>query len=163
MEKIILGLGSNIGDSLQYLRNAVHSLSAFTSDFKVSSVYKTKPRDYLDQSDFLNLVFTANYEGRPETLLLECQRIELENNRARNKRIIKGPRTLDIDILLFGKKLIISDTLVIPHPAMKERQFVLIPLLELLPDFAEPISNMPYKYFLEKLEDQGVEKFSKLF
>ena len=90
------------------------------------------------------------------------QSIERQNGRNRAKQIAKGPRTLDIDILLFGTQTLNTPELVVPHPAMKKRQFVLIPLLEVLPDYAEPISKVPYSYFLERLENQGVEKLCTL-
>lgn len=163
MEQIILGLGSNIGDRLAYLQNAVKSISRFTQNCKASYVYKTKPRDYFEQDDFLNIVVIADYEGSPQELLSQTQKIEVENGRDREHQILKGPRTIDIDILLFGNQVIKSENLIVPHPAIQMRQFVLIPLLELLPDSADPISKMPYRNFLEKLEDQGVEKYRKLF
>ena len=119
MEKIVLGLGSNVGNSLEYLRNAVKALSSFTQNVRVSSVYRTKPQDYLEQADFLNLVFTADYDGTPHSLLERTQSIEQQNGRNRAKQIVKGPRTLDIDILLFGTQTLNRSELVVPHPAMK--------------------------------------------
>lgn len=162
MEKIVLGLGSNVGNSLEYLRKAVVALSLFTKNVRISSVYKTKPQDYTAQDDFLNMVFTADYDGTPESLLAQTQKIERQNGRDRSKQITKGPRTLDIDILLFGERTVQTLQLTVPHPAMKKRQFVLIPLLEVLPDYAEPISKVSYRYFLDELADQGVEKFCSL-
>lgn len=162
MEKIVLGLGSNVGNSLEYLRKAVAALSLFTENVRISSVYKTKPQDYTAQDDFLNMVFTADYDGTPESLLAQTQKIERQNGRDRSKQITKGPRTLDIDILLFGERTVQTLQLTVPHPAMKKRQFVLIPLLEVLPDYAEPISKVSYRYFLDELVDQGVEKFCSL-
>lgn len=162
MEKIVLGLGSNVGNSLEYLRKAVAALSLFTENVRISSVYKTKPQDYTAQDDFLNMVFTADYDGTPESLLAQTQKIERQNGRDRSKQITKGPRTLDIDILLFGERTVQTLQLTVPHPAMKKRQFVLIPLLEVLPNYAEPISKVSYRYFLDELADQGVEKFCSL-
>lgn len=159
MEKIVLGLGSNVGDSLGYLRNAVEAISKVAKNCRVSTVYKTKPQDYLKQDDFLNLVLVAEYDGEPEDLLALTQRIELENGRARQHEIKKGPRTIDIDILLFGDRQINTEHLTVPHPAMKNRQFVLIPLLEILPDCADPVTRKSYRYFLQDLEDQGVKKY----
>ncbi|MEL3908258.1 MAG: 2-amino-4-hydroxy-6-hydroxymethyldihydropteridine diphosphokinase [Treponemataceae bacterium] len=163
MEKIVLGLGSNVGNSMEYLRKAVKSLSQLVQNPQVSSVYKTKPQDYLAQADFLNLVFVGDYQGSPKSLLACTQKIERENGRNRFKEVAKGPRTLDIDILLFGEHIVNTQKLIIPHPAMKKRQFVLIPLLEILPDYAEPISNIPYSFFQKALEEQGVEKLCSLW
>lgn len=163
MEKIVLGLGSNVGNSLQYLRNAVKEISKFTENLKVSSVYKTKPQDYLAQADFLNLVLVANYHDNAENLLKQTKKIEKNNGRNKTNQIEKGPRTLDIDILLFGKKIINTKNLIIPHPRIKNRQFVLIPLLEVFPNSADPITEIPYSFFQKKLENQGVKKYCSLF
>lgn len=163
MEKIVLGLGSNVGNSMEYLRKAVNSLSRLVYNPQVSSVYKTKPQDYLAQADFLNLVFCGEYDDSPENLLICTQKIERENGRERKKEVEKGPRTLDIDILLFGKRIINTQKLIVPHPAMKKRQFVLIPLLEILPNYADPISKTAYSFFLKELEEQGVEKLCSLW
>lgn len=163
MEQIVLGLGSNVGDRLRYLRNAVRAIMNFTGALRVSHVYMTKPQDYLQQDDFLNMVLAADYDKSPDTLLAAIQKIEKDNGRNRAHAVNKGPRTLDIDILLFGMRRIQTESLIVPHPAMTKRQFVLIPLLELLPDFADPITKTPYKKFLSELENQGVEKYCALF
>lgn len=162
MEKIVLGLGSNVGDSLLFLKNAVKAISRITENIRVSSVYKTKPQDYLAQADFLNMVVTADYAGTPDALFTLMQKIEKENGRDGMHKILKGPRTLDIDILLFGSRIIETENIIVPHPAMKKRQFVLIPLLEIFPESADPISKEPYAKILSTLDDQGVRFFCKL-
>lgn len=162
MKQVVLGLGSNVGDSLNYLRNAVQSLSKKLKNIKCSSVYRTKPQGYIYQDDFLNMVVVGEYRGTPNLLLDYIHSIELLNGRDRSHHIEDGPRTLDIDILLFGQQIINTPQLIVPHPAMKKRQFVLIPLLEVLPDCAEPISRIPYKDIQRQLEDQGVERQGQL-
>jgi 2-amino-4-hydroxy-6-hydroxymethyldihydropteridine diphosphokinase len=162
MERVILGLGSNKGNSINFLKNAVIALSSFLQDVCFSSVYKTAPQDYLEQSDFYNLVLLGLYNGEPLSLLQEIHRIELQNGRKREEEIRKGPRTLDIDILFFGNLKFQSEVLTIPHPAIKKRAFVLTPLLELLPDFDGIEENSSYKAILASLKDQRVEKFANL-
>lgn len=163
MEMVILGLGSNVGDSLGYLKKAVCEISELLQNCKVSDVYKTKPQDYLNQDDFLNLVLAGKCSESPEKLLDQLQEIEAKNNRDRSHEIKKGPRTLDIDILFFGKKIIKTERLEVPHPSIKKRKFVLVPLLQLFPDFVDPITNKAYKYFLQDLKDQGVKHYGSLF
>lgn len=159
MEQIILSLGSNQGNRLEYLKQAIKELLKCTTGACISSVYSTEPQDFKQQADFLNLVYVAQYNKDAEDLLEKTQSIEYKLGRHRHKAIPKGPRTIDIDILAFGEHVIQTNTLIVPHPAMKKRQFVLIPLLEVLPNYAEPITKIPYKTYLEQLEDQGVQKY----
>lgn len=163
METIILGLGSNKGEKRETLQKAVSDLKKITAESKISSIYVTKPRDYFNQPDFLNMIFTGKYGGTPEELLHIIQKIEKNHGRDRNKEIPKGPRTLDIDILFFGSKILKTAELTLPHPEIKKRQFVLIPLLEIFPDFAEPLNGEFYKNILLSLPDQGVRKLGALF
>lgn len=162
MERVILGLGSNQGDKGTYLRNAVSALALILRDIITSSVYKTAPQDYFEQDDFFNMVALGYYEGKPEFLLQQIKEIEKDNGRRREKEIEKGPRTLDIDILFFGNVTLETPTLTLPHPAIKKRAFVLIPLLELLPDFKEAGDAFSYKDLLEQLKDQRVERIGEL-
>lgn len=110
-ELIVLGLGANIGDSLLILREAVASLGNFLSDIKCSSVYKTRPRDYTQQSDFFNLVVTGYYSGSPESLLLIIQTIESTYGRCRDSELRFGPRTLDIDIEFLARWFLVVKSL----------------------------------------------------
>lgn len=160
METIILGLGSNRGDSKMILAEAIKRLALFLNDIRISSVYITKPQDYLDQDDFYNMVVSGNYAGNPVSLLKTLQQIEADYGRNREAEIPKGPRTLDIDILFFGNKIITLDNppLIIPHPAVYRRAFALIPLLELYPDYLDPVTQQPLAAALAALPDQGVQK-----
>ncbi len=161
MERVILGLGSNRGEKKQNLKNATDALSGFLEQMVLSSVYRTSPQDYLLQDDFYNMVVSGLFEGMPLELLKKINKIESENGREREKEVPKGPRTLDIDILFFGKYRINTPELTIPHPAIKARAFVLVPLLELFPDFKEDASSLCYKDLLGDLGDQRVEKIFK--
>lgn len=160
MENIILGLGSNRGNSTAILSGAVKKLSSFLYNIRISSVYITTPQDYLAQDDFYNMVVSGNYEGSPPLLLTVLQRIEAEYGRNRATEIPKGPRTLDIDILFFGSHIIKLETppLIVPHPAVYQRAFALIPLLEIYPDYCNPITHEPLTAVLAALPDQGVRK-----
>ena len=149
MVKTYLSLGSNMGDKAENLNRAI-SLLKTDPDIKhltVSSFYKTAPQGYIDQDSFLNCVVSCNTSLAPEVLLILCQTIEAKLKRVRLFRW--GPRTIDVDILLYGDESINTPTLTVPHPRMFERAFVLIPLCELEPEF---------KIHLNKLEDQDVLK-----
>ena len=160
METIILGLGSNRGDSKTILAEAIKRFASFLNDIRTSSVYITKPQDYLDQDDFDNMVVSGHYSGSPASLLKTLQRIEADYGRNREIEIPKGPRTLDIDILFFGSQIVKLDNppLIIPHPAVHRRAFALIPLLELYPDYHDPVTRQPLAAALAALPDQGVRK-----
>lgn len=156
MVDVFIGIGGNIGDRESYISNAVSSLSNILIDLFCSGMYKTEPRDYYDQEFFVNVVVKGKTDLSPFDLLKYTQQIELGGGRNREKKIPKGPRTIDLDILLYGKKIIDSDLLKIPHPSMKERRFVLIPLLELDADLRDPITDVSYYSYLDKIEKQGV-------
>jgi len=160
METVILGLGSNRGDSKAILAGAIDMLALLLTDLRISSLYITKPQDYLDQDDFYNMAVSGGYADTPVSLLAAVQRIEAAYGRKRMQEIPKGPRTLDIDILFFGNRHIALDTppLTVPHPAVLRRAFALIPLLELYPDYIDPLTKVPLAAVLAALPDQGVQK-----
>lgn len=129
-----LSLGSNIGDRLAYLTQATKRLnqhSAITVK-KISSIYETAAWGLENQADFYNAVVEITTTLSPHDLLVACQKIELELDRTRE--IHWGPRTIDIDILLYQNIKITSDVLTIPHQYLLERSFVTTPLLEIAPD-----------------------------
>lgn len=128
-----VGVGSNLGDRLAALRAAVHSLAECGCQVKKqSAVYETDPVDLPDQPLFLNCVVEIETALAPLELLRRIHEIEAACGRVRT--VTKGPRTLDIDILLYGDLVMRSTELTIPHPRMMERRFVLEPLAELAPD-----------------------------
>ncbi len=131
MNKAYLGIGSNLGDKKQNIEAAVSLLreQAQLTVTKISSYYETEPVGYLEQDWFLNCVLEIETSLRPEQLLLACQAIEAKLKRERLIRF--GPRTIDIDILLYEGYDSLEEDLTIPHPRMSERKFVLIPLLEI--------------------------------
>lgn len=162
-ELVVLSLGSNVGDSLSTLKKAIRDLSFLLEGMRVSSLYLTTPQDIADQPDFCNLAVTGVSALTPESLLRETQAIEARYGRKRDDATFRGPRTLDIDIVLFGDRVVRETNLVIPHERMAVRQFVLIPVLELLPDCADPVSGRPFRDILSGLEDQGVRKVGNLY
>ena len=125
-----MSLGSNLGDRAEYLRAAREALAALpaTQVVAASRIYETAPQDLEDQDAFLNQVLCLETGLQPLDLLYECQRIEREHGRVRELRF--GPRTLDIDILLFQDVESDDPELTLPHPRMVKRAFVLVPLAE---------------------------------
>lgn len=129
---IILGLGSNLGDRQSYLRQARTLLDqhqCITVE-QVSSIYETEPVGVKDQPNFLNAIVSIKTTLTPEELLDACMAIEQKLGRIRDKRW--GPRTIDIDILIYNDIEVSLERLVIPHPRLAERRFVLLPLQELM-------------------------------
>lgn len=139
MEIVFLALGSNMGDRALYLHEAVESIKKWGSDFKASPLYETKPVGYDQQGSFLNMAVCLRTSFDPLTLLQQCQALEQSARRVRT--IVNGPRTLDVDILFFGHNIITLDLLSIPHPRLSERDFVLRPLLDIDPDWLDPVSQ----------------------
>ena len=136
MTTAYLGLGSNLGDREGFLRQAVALLAA-EGDIrvkKVSSIYETEPVGFTDQGAFLNAVVVVETELSVVELLSKCLAVEQKLQRVRDVRW--GPRTIDIDILLFGEQTIDDPKLIVPHPRLRERLFVLIPLHEVAPNVA---------------------------
>ncbi|MFD1030288.1 2-amino-4-hydroxy-6-hydroxymethyldihydropteridine diphosphokinase [Metaplanococcus flavidus] len=140
MNKSYLSLGSNMGDRLEMLKQAVRLLEKHhkVDVLKISSLYETEPIGFTEQEPFLNMVVYLQTDLSALELLEVCQAVESELDRKREIRW--GPRTIDLDILLFNHDKLQTDRLTIPHPRMYERAFVLVPLLELDPtqDFIEP-------------------------
>ena len=129
--RAFLSLGSNLGDRQQYLRDGIFFVSQAVTVLGVSQLYETAPVGGVVQDDFLNVVIEIDTELSALELLDLCQAAEVEANRVRLVRF--GPRTLDVDVLLYGDSAIDTERLVVPHPRMFERRFVLAPLADLAP------------------------------
>ena len=161
---VVLGLGSNLGDSRSIVLNAVKSLEKILSELHKASLYETDPLYITDQNTFINTVVTGIFPGRADfqsarQLLSRIHAIETSYGRDRSKERRMGERPLDIDILLFGDLVHKESDLEIPHPRLKERRFALEPLLELLPDAVEPGTGLSYRSICDALPDQGVTLF----
>jgi len=152
---IILALGTNLGDRLQNLKEALQKLSANIKIDRCSRVYETPPWGYLDQPAFLNQVVTGRTFLKPQQLLSFVKQVESNMGRVKNFR--NGPRLIDIDILVFGDQTLALDDLVIPHPCMAERAFVLVPLAELEPDLVIPGQKLSVREFLQKVDTDNIE------
>ena len=154
--RVFLSLGSNLGQRKNNLEAAVARLASLLEQIRVSAVYQTKPLYLAGQPEFLNIAVSAFSAAAPLRLLEGVLGIEASLGRRRSGNVPKGPRIIDIDILLYGERVLDHPRLAIPHPRMAERQFVLIPLLELAPELKDPLSGEPYAAMLARLEDQGV-------
>lgn len=140
--RVLLGLGSNVGKRESHLAYALGRLDEVGRVTGVSSVYETDPMGFLEQGAFLNLVARVETGRSPAEVLTLCRSIEAGAGRERTFR--NAPRTLDIDLLLYGDERVTDADLSIPHPRMAGRPFVLVPLLELEPEAREPGTGRPY-------------------
>lgn len=157
MKTVYLGLGSNVGDREGHLRSALDRLEA--AEIHVtgrSSIYETEPQELPDQPWFLNMVVEAQTELFPLQMLARVQGVEGELGRQRLTP--KGPRTIDIDILFYGRAIIHTQELEVPHPALAGRRFVLEPLSELAPDLRHPVNGKSVRELLTELRGQQVRR-----
>ena len=154
--RVFLSLGSNLGDRKLHLAQAVACLQSMLEEPKVSSLYETAPLELVDQPRFLNIVVLGWTHLSPRTLLDRILAIEARLGRDRRSGTPKGPRVIDIDLLLFADRLIDEPSLQVPHPRMRNRRFVLQPLLELDPGLRHPATGQSLSLSLERLGDQGV-------
>jgi 2-amino-4-hydroxy-6-hydroxymethyldihydropteridine diphosphokinase len=160
MKRVYLSLGSNLGDRRQNLREALGRLvqQGKLHIARLSSLYETEPMDLANQPWFLNVVAEADTDYFPLQLLARIGRIEADMGRKRMQT--KGPRTIDIDILLFGGFVIETPNLSVPHPRMTERRFVLEPMVELAPDLRHPGARRSMRELLGEIKGQKVRRFS---
>jgi len=153
MSLAYLSLGSNLGDRAGNLRRAIFLLRSVGDVERVSSAYETEPVEVIAQAWFLNCAVALETNASPECLLASLLAIEREMGRVRSGS--KGPRVIDLDILLFGNEVCNSPDLSIPHPAMQERRFVLAPMAEIAPAAVHPLSKGSMRELLEALPSQG--------
>jgi 2-amino-4-hydroxy-6-hydroxymethyldihydropteridine diphosphokinase len=154
MRIIFLSLGSNLGDRAANLRAAIVALEgAGVRVQRVSSLYETAPVDFLEQPWFLNCVLEGETDAPAQTLLNELRRIEARMGS--KKLVAKGPRLLDVDILLYGDETVDTPELQVPHPRMTERRFVLEPLAEIAPEFRHPSWSGTVSDLLARTQDRS--------
>jgi 2-amino-4-hydroxy-6-hydroxymethyldihydropteridine diphosphokinase len=155
LKQAFLSLGSNLGDREAHLLDALDRLEAAGIHvLRRSSIYETEPQDLRDQPWFLNLVVEVETELFPRLLLARIQAIEL--GMGRKRLVSKGPRPIDIDILLVGSFVISTRELQVPHPRMTERRFVLEPLAELAPELVDPVNGKTVREMLAETQAQIV-------
>lgn len=151
-DEIYISLGGNIGDRAENLSSAVDRIARRMDVIALSSLYETEPWGLTGQPNFLNAVARIGYNDEPNVLLKDLQEIETELGRMR--KTFWGKRTIDIDILLFGKVVITKPDLMIPHKYLLMRDFFIVPLLEIAPDIVHPVSRRKIAYYHEKMPQQ---------
>ena len=158
MVTVYLGLGSNVGDRHENLHRALDLLSQRVQVEQSSSIYDTEPVGNTDQPRFLNLVCRASTGLEPIALLTLAKGIESKLGRLPHTS--NAPRPIDIDILFYGDQVIETTELIIPHPRLTERAFVLIPMAEIAPDLVHPVNSKTIKELIRELQ-RGVQDIFK--
>jgi len=154
MTQLFLSLGGNLGNTREIFEGAYPLIEKKVGKISVySSIYQTQAWGPIPQADFLNQVLLVNTSLKAEACLAEILEIEREFGRERKERW--GPRTLDLDILYYGDKVIAESDLSIPHPRIAERKFILIPLAEIAPTFTDPASRKTMVTLLADCSDKG--------
>lgn len=170
MNTAYLSLGSNLGNRFEMLQDAVKMLQMENNleVTAVSSVYETDPVGYTEQASFLNIVVEIKSPLTADEILFIC--LETEQTLGRIREFRWGPRCIDLDILLYNAENIVSEKLTVPHPRMHERGFVLVPLMELLPEGIHPGTGVSFRKYAEGQKEgvhvwktiDGVDAFVRL-
>ncbi len=157
LETVYLALGSNLGDRLANLEAAVAALPPAVKVLERSPIYETAPWGVTDQPAFLNMVVQGETGLAPAALLARLKRLESRLGRLPSIRF--GPRLIDIDILFYGSRILVTPRLTIPHPQLHQRAFVLVPLADLAPSFVHPVLGKPIRELLAGVDVTGVKRY----
>ena len=148
-----IGIGSNVGDRVENLRQALEHLDGIMSLERLSATYETAPRYVIDQPSFLNMAVGGDTPLEPLLLLEQLKKIEIDIGRVPTEERY-GPRAIDLDILFYGSDVVNEPGLSIPHPLMAEREFVLRPLADIAPNFRHPVMGRSVAEILSMLEGE---------
>jgi 2-amino-4-hydroxy-6-hydroxymethyldihydropteridine diphosphokinase len=161
MPDVYLGLGSNMGNRSVHLANARNAIAEKVGQpLAASSIYDTAPWGPVPQDNYLNQVVLVSAQAEPHALLETLHEIEQAAGRDRNNEVRYGPRVLDLDILLYGDRAVNEGGLVIPHPRIAERAFVLVPLAEITPDIK--IGGAPLRELLGRIDTTTVHRYDPI-
>lgn len=155
---LFIALGSNLGDRLANLREAIAGLVPEIRLLHASPVYETPPWGFPDQPAFLNQVIQTETDLKPQEVLKKLKGLEAEMGRVKTFRY--GPRLIDLDILLYDDLVVETPGLTIPHPHLAERAFVLVPLADLAPELQHPVLHSSMSALLERVDQEGIRLFS---
>ncbi len=156
---IFLCLGTNMGDRVRHLQDAIDSLPPAVTVVQLSSIYETKPVGYTEQKEFLNQVLKAESGLPPFELLNHVKIIETKMGRTPTFRF--GPRPIDLDILFYDDLVLETPKLTIPHPRLPDRAFALVPMVEIAPDWVHPVMQKTVREMLESISQEDVRLFDK--
>ena len=155
---VYIALGTNLGDRRANLKEAIAALSPQLDVKTRSQIYETPPWGYEDQPKFLNQVIQAQTYLEPELLLKHLKRLEVALGRKESFR--NGPRLIDIDILFYDELVLNKPSLVIPHPRLHKRGFVLLPLMDIAPELVHPVHQKTVREMAAECDLEGIEKFA---
>lgn len=156
IQNAYVGLGSNLGDRAGYLLLAVRGmLDAGLDVIRLSSIYETEPVEYENQPAFLNMVAELRGSTLPSAEQMLARLLRIEYALGRTRDIPMGPRTIDLDLLIFGEQQLETEFLTVPHPRLALRRFVLVPLNELVPALVHPVLRKPISELLAQTKDRS--------
>ncbi len=157
MAQVYFSIGTNVGKRIENLLNAVRGLRNIIQNINISYVYETEPWGYQEQDSFLNVCLSGTTDLQPEDLLKKIKSLEREIGR--DETFKWGPRKIDIDLLFYEDQIIDLEELKVPHQEIEERAFVLIPFMDINPQFVHPILKRNIEELASEIDSDGVKKF----